>query len=106
MAVPLVQRVRDGIRTQAYRLTDHAEGERDADAISVREIEEAFGSGELELIEQYADDPRGASALFLGFTVEGKPLHAVLGLSSPDVVVFITVYRPREELWYDWRRRV
>ena len=105
MAHPSIQLVRQADRSGVYRLTDHAERERETDAISVREIEEAFGSENSELLEDYPDDPRGPSALFLGFTGDGSPVHAVVGLSMVDLVVFVTFYRPRVELWYDWRRR-
>lgn len=94
------------IRDGAYRFTLHAEEERDADSVSIREFEEAFGFQHLELLENYPDDPRGQSALFLGFTRMGDPLHAVIGISNPDIIVVITVYRPQPGLWYDWRRRV
>ena len=101
-----IQSVRLALRNGAYRLTQHAEREREVDAISMREIEEALGSEALELLEDYPDDPRGSSGLFLGFTTDGNPLHAVVGLSSPDHVVLVTIYRPRAALWYDWPRRV
>lgn len=102
----MIQRISETVRRGAYRLTVHAESQREADAIFAREIGEAFGSESIELLEEYPDDPRGLSALFLGFTRARSPLHAVIGLSSPDVVVFITLYRPDPGLWYDWRRRV
>jgi hypothetical protein len=80
--------------------------EREADAISLQEIEEAFGSESLELLEDYPSDPRGASALFLGFTKASRPLHTVIGTAGPGLVVFITLYRPNARLWYNWRRRL
>ena len=100
-----VQRVRLAFQTGAYRFTDHAEREREADAVSIHEVEQAFQSASVELLEEYPDDPRGASALFLGFTDDARPVHAVVGLSSPELVVVITIYRPQSALWYDWRRR-
>ena len=101
-----IQRVTRAFASGEYRITVHAEAEREADMISVDELEEALGSERLEQLEDYPDDARGASGLFLGFTEEGEPIHAVVGLSSPEVVVVITVYRPDPELWYYWRRRV
>ena len=101
-----VQRVIRSFTSGAYRITSHAEVEREADMISIAELEEAFGLSRLEQVEDYPDDPRGASGLFLGFTQEGRPIHAVIGFSSPDIVIVITVYRPEPKLWYYWRRRV
>jgi hypothetical protein len=74
--------------------------------VLLREVEEAFGSKDLELLEDYPHDPRGPSALFLGFTGDGSPLHAVIGTSGPTMVIFVTLYRPHAGSWHDWRRRV
>lgn len=56
------------ISQKDYRLTLHAEFERDADQITVEEIEEALFSPEAKIIEDYPNDPRGHSCLVLGFT--------------------------------------
>ena len=100
-----VRRVRRAFETGTYRLTHHAETEREDDAITIEELEDALCSPDLELLEDYPEDPRGTSALFLGFTQTGAPIHAVLGLTRPEVVV-VTVYRPDPMLWYNWRRRI
>ena len=102
----MLERVRRAVRTGAYRLTSHSEGEREAEAIIMAEVEDTFGTEQLELLEEYPNDPRGFSALFLGFTASGNPLHAVVGLSNPDMIVFITLYQPDAAQWYDRRRRV
>jgi len=97
--------VQQAVQRDDYHLSVHAEQEREADRISNAEIREAFGSGRAELLEDYADDPRGHSLLILGFTDAGLPVHAVIGLSRSRVV-FVTIYRPDAGAWYDWRRRV
>ena len=102
----IAQHVAGCVRAGGYRLTLHAEREREDDAISIAENEYALGSDHLELLENCQDDPRGASGLFLGFTAGGQPIHAVVGMSNPDLVVIITVYGPDPELWYDWRGRI
>ncbi|OGR80410.1 MAG: hypothetical protein A3I11_00020 [Elusimicrobia bacterium RIFCSPLOWO2_02_FULL_39_32] len=38
------------------------------------------------------------------FTKKEKPIHAVLGATGA-VLIVITVYRPDEELWIDYRKR-
>ena len=50
MAHTHVQSVRLAIGRGAYRLTEHAEREREADGVFVHEIEEAFGSDTVELL--------------------------------------------------------
>ena len=82
-----------------FRLTLHAEFERDADQITLAEIKEAFFSPHAKIIEDYPNDPRGQSCLVLGFTKEGKPIHAVCGMGDSDTLVIITVYRPDPEGW-------
>lgn len=98
-------RIQDLVRAKKYRLTSHAEEERDADQITKKEIEEAFLSSQLEVIEDYPDDPRGKSCLVLGFTNEGEPIHFVCGLAMEDILIIITIYRPDAEQWIDWRKR-
>jgi hypothetical protein len=71
--------------------------------ISVREVEGALLSNNAEMIEDYPEDPRGASCLILGLTANGRPLH-VQCTYPPDVAV-ITSYAPNPEEWTDWRLR-
>lgn len=96
--------VQDQIRGKQYRLSAHAEAEREADKIRNLEIVEALLSEGAEIIENYPTDPRGASCLVLGFTTERSPIHIVCGLAR-ELVIVITVYRPDPNEWIDWRKR-
>lgn len=100
----LVARVKGLIKSTNYRLTLHAEIERDADQISIAELEEAFIHNKCEIIEDYPEDPRGHSFLLLGFTLQEHPIHAVCSIQE-EILVIITVYRPEPELWIDWKTR-
>jgi hypothetical protein len=93
------------VQANQYRLSSHAESEREADQILLQEIEEALLSDTFQVIENYPDDPRGASCLILGYTRAAEPIHIVCGISLPDVMIVITVYRPNWEEWIDWRVR-
>ncbi len=101
------QRIRDLVGTGKYEFSKHAEREREADEITVGELEEALC--ECDVIEDYADDPRGPSCLVLGFAGK-RPVHSVCAVKSdPDEVLIITVYDPskRPEKWTaDYRRRM
>lgn len=97
--------IRALIREERYRLTQHAEKEREADKITIREIEQALLSHPCEIIEKYPNDPRGESCLILGFTQEQKPIHVVCGIQEEGFLVIITVYRPDPNLWTDYRKR-
>lgn len=96
--------IQEGVRQQQYRLTSHAERERESDRIRKEEIEEALLSGPAEVIESYPEDIRGKSRLVLGFDRGGRPLHIVCGLGA-EMLIIITVYRPDPEQWISWRVR-
>ncbi|MGE0681400.1 MAG: DUF4258 domain-containing protein [Candidatus Binatia bacterium] len=94
------------MRRSKYALSIHAERERQADKITIAELEEALRN--CELIEDYPDDPRGESCLAVGFAAN-RPIHAVCALKhSPEEIFLITVYDPsqRPGKWADnYRRR-
>ena len=102
---PLVYKAQESIRAGRYRMSSHAESEREAEGILTRKIEESLLSPECAVVEDYPDDPRGHSALILGFSSEGLPLHVLLGFAESDIIVVITVYRPDLDEWIDWRVR-
>ncbi len=98
----------DAIRRLAsegrYEFSRHAEREREAEMIPVRELEEALMR--CELIEDYPDDLRGPSCLVLGFSGQ-RPIHAVCTLKSdPEELFLITLYDPsrRPDQWLDQYR--
>lgn len=77
--------IQSKVKAKQYRLSSHAESEREADLITVQEIE-ALLSDSAQIIEDYPNDPRGASCLVLGFTHDAKPIHVVCGISLPDTI--------------------
>lgn len=101
-----IEQIRSLIARREYRITLHAEIERDADQITVQEIEEALLSSKAKIIEDYPNDPRGSSCLVLGFTKkQNLPIHIVCGMREPNNLVIITVYRPEPDEWIDWQIR-
>jgi hypothetical protein len=100
----LIRKIKELVKRKNYRLTLHAEAERDADSICVVEIEEALLHNDVEIIEDYPDNPRRHSFLLFGFTGEGKPIHTLCSVHE-ETLVMITVYRPDPDLWIDWRLR-
>jgi hypothetical protein len=78
--------------------------EEELGEISTSELIEA--AADLELLKEYPDDKPYPSVLVLGFTKKGRPLHFVCARDdSRDVIILITIYEPREELWIDYRER-
>ncbi len=69
-------------------------------AISVNEFKEAMKQA--KIIEYYEDDYPFSSALILGFTATGRPLHAVVSLGqSNEILWVITLHEPTTKLWTD-----
>jgi hypothetical protein len=98
--------VRKLVKAGKYEFSVHAEKERQADKITIEELEEALSS--CKVIEDYPTDPCGASCLVLGFAAE-RPVHAVCAVKQdPEEVLLITIYDPskRPEKWTDnYQRR-
>ena len=66
--------------------------------ISVEEFKEAMAHA--EVIQFYDDDRPFPSALVLGFTTSGRPLHAVVALDEENEQIWIiTLYEPSVENW-------
>ena len=63
--------------------------------ISVEDVEVTILSG--EVIEEYADDPRGRSCLMLHIP-SGRPVHVVCA-PKQDYLAIITAYLPHPEQW-------
>lgn len=73
-----------------------------ADGLTVANVEQALQTA--ALLEDYPTDPRGPSCLVLGF-VNGRPVHAVCGLTKQGRLFLITIYLPAMPKWKDERTR-
>lgn len=89
--------IKECVLSGNYELTIHAEYERQADKISLKDMETALLNG--EIIEHYPEDPRGVSCLVLGYTGKGEPLHIVCGTSKFKTLRLITIYVPTPLKW-------
>ena len=103
MESTLIEGAQEKIRARDYRFTLHAGDRMTERGISVREIEDAFLSSNVEVIEEYPEDPRSPSFLVLGMTGSGRPLH--IQCTYPPNVAIITAYEPNAEEWIDLRTR-
>ena len=91
--------IKNEINKQYYEISLHADDERIADSLTIAQIE--FALSNCNIIEQYPEDPRGASCLAVGFTKEGMPIHAVCGKNSAGHLIIITIYIPTMPKWKD-----
>lgn len=79
------------ITAQNYRYSRHGDRERQNDALTLDEVEQAMLNS--RIIEQYPNTGRGESCLLVGFTDKGKPVHIVCG-GMGGALVIVTVYIP------------
>lgn len=68
------------------------------------EVITSIGDDKPEIIEDYPNDPRGASCLILGFTKDNDEIHTVVSHSYNPMKI-VTAYCPSEPDWMDCRTR-
>jgi hypothetical protein len=95
--------IRQKIRLGRYEVSfTHTEKLRQR-RIKAEDIEEAIKTG--TIIEEYLEDPRGASCLICGW-VGKRPLHVLCGRLDAEELLIITAYEPDPTEWQDdWRTR-
>ena len=98
-----IETVREQLVSARYTLSRHALQRVAVRNISKDEICEAGANA--EMIEYYPDDKYSPSALLLGFTRSGRPLHLQVSLLETNETKIITIYPPDEDKWVDYRTR-
>ena len=104
MALPLRDRVGRAYRKRLL-FSSHALEQMNLleRLITTRDVRDIIENG--DIIEEYADDPRGPSCLVYGKTREGRVLHVVCAPKSDHLVV-VTAYTPSLIEWErDFRTR-
>jgi len=99
----ILAHIREKVLANEYEISIHAEREREAEHVTVSELEASVKNG--ELLEDYPNDPRGHSCLLLGYSEHGRAIHSVWGLLPSGRVRVITVYIPTPPKWIDPRTR-
>ena len=92
----ILQRIRTQAKEENVRVTQHAQQEMVEEDVTLDEILEAIGTG--QILESYPEHRRGACCLLNGLTQNGRPLHIVCTSAQP-VLIIITVYEPRSPKW-------
>lgn len=98
-----LQAVRRELAEGKFEFSRHAFRRAVERNISEQEIREA--GADAELIEDYPDDKYAPSALLLGFTLGGRPLHFQVSFAETELTKIITIYDPDPNEWIDYRRR-
>ncbi len=95
------ERIKRLIEEDNFIISNHAKVRMFQRNISTDDIKRVVIDG--EIIEEYANDKPCPSTLVLGF-LKGVPYHVVIA-ECEDHVRIITVYKPKEEKWIDYRVR-
>jgi hypothetical protein len=95
MDVALV-RIQRLAAAEAFRVTQHAQEEMDAEEIMLDEVLAAIANG--QILENYAEHKRCPCCLLYGRTQQGRPLHVVCTTAQP-LLIIITVYEPLPPKW-------
>ncbi len=89
-------RIQEQVRTEAVRVTQHAQQEMTEEGVTLGDVLEAMVQG--TILEHYPEHRRGACCLLGGRTHSGQPLHIVC-TTNQAVLVLITVYEPKPPNW-------
>ena len=95
--------IREAILAGRWAMSRHARENSGRRQLEDRTVVLALTRG--ELLEAYPEDPRGPSALILGYTEESRSLHAVCAFDPAGTLIIITVYEPTLPGWTDERTR-
>jgi len=99
----LIHEIRRKIDSDEFEFSKHAVDQSVIRGISVEEVREIFGGG--EVIEDYPQDKYGPSCLIFGKTKSGRPLHIQCSYPLRPLVKIITLYEPDPDLWIDFKIR-
>ena len=98
-----IQTARRQLAAGEFEFSQHALRRTVERNISAAEIQEAGAAA--EIIENYPDDKYAPSALLLGFTAGGRPLHFQVSLAETERTKIITIYEPERTEWTGFRTR-
>ena len=91
-----LKKIRAQANAENIRITQHAQQEMVEENITLDEVLQAVGSG--QILENYPKHRRGACCLLNGLTQNDRPLHIVCTIARP-VLVIITAYEPKLPKW-------
>ncbi|MBE3573465.1 MAG: DUF4258 domain-containing protein [Moorella humiferrea] len=95
--------IRKAVFEGRWAMTAHARERAGRRKIKDGDVAKILAHG--EILEDYPNDPRGPSALVLGYTESGRPFHAVCAFDPSGTLLIITVYEPEPPKWENARTR-
>jgi hypothetical protein len=86
----VLQRMRQAIREQRYRISSHANEEMSEDELEAKDIESIILTG--KVARKFTRDPRGTRYEVVGDTTDGRCAYAVCRFLPSSVLLIITAY--------------
>lgn len=90
-----LQRMRQAIREQHYRISSHANDEIADDFLEAVDVENIILSGRIS--RKFTRDPRGTHYEVIGMTVDYRPVCVVCRFLLSGMLLIITAYAAEEE---------
>lgn len=90
----VLQRLRQAIREQRYRISSHANEEMSEDDLTAEDIERIILVG--QIIQKFTHDPRGTRYEVAGETTDGRRACVVCRFLPSSVLLIITAYAQEE----------
>ena len=90
-----LQRMRQAVRAQRYRISAHANDEMSDDTLEAQDIEEIILTG--TMTQRFTHDPRGTRYEVTGTTTDGCRASVVCRFLTSGVLLIITAYVHEED---------
>lgn len=90
-----LQRMREAIRDEKYRLSAHANEAMSDDFMEIADVENIFLTG--KIVHKFSRDPRGTRYEVLGNTTDNRQGFLVCRFLSTDILLIITTYIKNKE---------
>ena len=91
-----IERIRQAILAQRYRISAHANDEMADDALESQDIEAIIVTG--MIADRFTHDPRGTRYEVAGTTTDGRSASVVCRFLSSGVLLIITAYVHEEDV--------
>lgn len=85
-----IERIREAIRLQRYRISSHANEEMSEDDLEAVDVEQIILTG--GIAHRYTRDPRGTRYEVVGQTTDSRRAAVVCRFLSSGVLLIVTAY--------------
>jgi hypothetical protein len=85
-----LDQIRQAIREQHYRISDHADEEMSDDNLEAMDVEQVILSG--DIARKFTRDPRGTRYEVIGETTDGRRAGVICRFLPSGILLIITAY--------------